>query len=341
MKINRPVNVLVSVLVSALLMTNPAIADAKRLGGGSSVGRQSSTVTKNQANLPAKPAAAPTASNTSPAAKPAATAPAAPAAQPSRFGGMGGILGGVAAGIGLSYLFSQMGMGGAGGLGEGLASMLSGILMLAAVVFIGLFLYRRFGGAGKSSMTPAMAGMSPGWNGSDSPKQEPLMQSTHVQSTSVQPTPMATSNQIPLMNDTVNATVNESPMKADLTPSNWPDKDSFLQNAKALFIQLQEASDQQNLDKMREYTTPDLFNSFRQEMLSRTSAYNFTQVLTLAADLIAVEEDGKEFLTSVRFSGTLREEKDGPIVEFEEVWNWVKPMDGNLGWLLCGIQQVN
>ena len=114
-----------------------------------------------------------------------------------------------------------------------------------------------------------------------------------------------------------------------------------MQNAKSLFIQLQEASDQQNLDKLREYTTPDLFNVLRQDMLARSTAINFTQVLTLAADLVALEEDGNEFLASTRFSGSLREEKDGAVTEFEEVWNWVKPAQGNVGWLLCGIQQLN
>jgi predicted lipid-binding transport protein (Tim44 family) len=76
-------------------------------------------------------------------------------------------------------------------------------------------------------------------------------------------------------------------------------------------------------------------------MLARTTAISQTQVLTLAADLIAVEEENNEFLASVRFSGTIREEANGPVEEFSEVWNWSKPMNESAGWILCGIQQLN
>lgn len=329
----------VAILVSGF---TSSLAFAKKMGGGMSMGRQSSSVFRNQNSLPPKPTPAPVASNPASSAKPtpaapAPAAPAAPAPQPSRFGGLGGILGGVAAGIGLSYLFSHMGLG---GMGEGLASMFSGILMIAILAFVGMFLYRKFAGKSNNMMTPSMAGMpgSPSsnnsWNANEmqAAKNEPTFQSVPVQAV-----PMATSNQLPLINEQTQSL----PIQADLTPSNFSDKESFLNNAKSLFVQLQEASDQQNLETLKEYTTPEFFNLLRQDMLSRTSAIQFTQVLTLAADLIAVEDDGKEYLASVRFSGTIREEKDGPIESFEEVWNWVKPIHGQVGWLLCGIQQLN
>lgn len=314
-------------LAVALLTCN--FAYAKRLGGGASMGRQSSSVTKNQNSLPPKPTAAPVGekptSTVNPTSAPAA--PTAPVRQPSRFGGLGGILGGVAAGIGLSYLFSHMGMG---GMGEGLASMFSGILMLALVGILIMFLIRKFGPKSNSMFASAPAGsfnranvepnFSSNWN---SPNQRV--------------------NQEPILNNTASQPylVNGNSSQLDAAPTHLSEKDSFLQNAKSLFIQLQEASDQQNLDKLREYTTPDMFNLLRQDMLNRSSALSFTQVLTLAADLVALEEDGKEFLASTRFSGSLREEKDGPVTEFEEVWNWVKPAEGNTGWLLCGIQQIH
>ncbi|SMC55257.1 Tim44 domain-containing protein [Polynucleobacter kasalickyi] len=317
----------ISFLAVALLTCN--FAYAKRLGGGASMGRQSSSVTKNQNSLPPKPTAAPVGekptSTVNPTSAPAA--PTAPVRQPSRFGGLGGILGGVAAGIGLSYLFSHMGMG---GMGEGLASMFSGILMLALVGILIMFLIRKFGPKSNSMFASAPAGsfnranvepnFSSNWN---SPNQRV--------------------NQEPILNNTASQPylVNGNSSQLDAAPTHLSEKDSFLQNAKSLFIQLQEASDQQNLDKLREYTTPDMFNLLRQDMLNRSSALSFTQVLTLAADLVALEEDGKEFLASTRFSGSLREEKDGPVTEFEEVWNWVKPAEGNTGWLLCGIQQIH
>ncbi len=317
----------ISMLAVALFTCN--FAYAKRVGGGSSMGRQSSSVTKNQNNLPPKSEAAPVGQKPTSAANPtsAPAAPVAPAKQPSRFGGLGGILGGVAAGIGLSYLFSHMGMG---GMGEGLASMLSGILMLAILGILIMFLIRKFGPKSNSMFASAPAGafnranVEPNFdNNWNSPSQRVNQQPTLNNSSSQPYLGNANAGQL------------------DAAPTQLSDKESFLQNAKSLFIQLQEASDQQNLEKLREYTTPDLFNLLRQDMLGRSSAISFTQVLTLAADLVALEEDGKEFLASTRFSGSLREEKDGPVTEFEEVWNWVKPAQGNVGWLLCGIQQLH
>ena len=88
MKSKLVTNTFVS-LITVMLFTGASV-EAKKLGSGNSVGRQSSTVTKNQSTLPAKPAAPVS------AAKPATPAPA-PVAPPSAFDGMGGILGGIAA----------------------------------------------------------------------------------------------------------------------------------------------------------------------------------------------------------------------------------------------------
>jgi len=70
-------------------------ADARRIGGGRSVGAQRS-VTAPPASTPAKPA----------------QQQAAPQAQPSRWGMLGGILGGLALGGLLGYFFGGNGLGG-------------------------------------------------------------------------------------------------------------------------------------------------------------------------------------------------------------------------------------
>ena len=70
---------------------------------------------------------------------------------PSAFGGMGGILGGIAAGIGMSYLFSHMGLG---GLAEGIASMISGLLMFGVLSLIGFWIYKKFIRKEQNDTTP-------------------------------------------------------------------------------------------------------------------------------------------------------------------------------------------
>jgi predicted lipid-binding transport protein (Tim44 family) len=141
----------VSIAISVLLVGVPV--EAKRVGSGNSMGKQSSTVTKNQSSLPAKPAAAPVS-----AAKPVTPAPATPVTPPSAFGGMGGILGGIAAGIGLSYLFSHMGLD---GLGDGIASMVSGLLLFGILALVGFWLYKKFATKDKNNTDMLPASKSP------------------------------------------------------------------------------------------------------------------------------------------------------------------------------------
>jgi len=93
-------------LGTALIATD---ADARRLGGGRSVG--------TQRNVTPPPASAP--------AKPAQPQQAAPQQQPSRWGMLGGILGGLALGGMLGYLFG----------GSGLLGFLLLAALAVAVVF--------------------------------------------------------------------------------------------------------------------------------------------------------------------------------------------------------------
>lgn len=122
-------------------------AEAKRLGGGSSIGM------KRQAT--------PAPSAPTQAAKPAPAAPAAaPAATPPKPAGMSRFLGplaGLAAGLGIAALLSHF------GLGEGMANL----LLILALVMVAFFVVRwlmskrspqsgmQYAGAGAGNATPA------------------------------------------------------------------------------------------------------------------------------------------------------------------------------------------
>ena len=88
---------------------------SKRMGGGKSVGQQSSNVSKKQAAPPAQ-AAPPT---------------AVPAPAPAR--PWGAMLGGLAAGLGLAWLASSLGLGEA--FGNILMALLIGVAVMAAIAW--------------------------------------------------------------------------------------------------------------------------------------------------------------------------------------------------------------
>jgi predicted lipid-binding transport protein (Tim44 family) len=63
-------------------------------------------------------------------------------------------------------------------------------------------------------------------------------------------------------------------------------------------------------------------------------------VVTIDAKLLGIETGEVDYLASVHFSGTIRENGQVEAAPFSEVWNLSKPRSGGGGWLLAGIQQT-
>jgi len=112
----------------------------------------------------------------------------------------------------------------------------------------------------------------------------------------------------------------------------------FVRNAKVHFIRLQAASDEKNLADIREFTTPEVFAEIKMQLDEDKVAINKTDVVNLDATLLGIETGPTEYLASVRFSGSVRE-NEAEATPFAEVWNLSKPVAGRGGWLLAGIQQ--
>lgn len=119
------------------------------------------------------------------------------------------------------------------------------------------------------------------------------------------------------------------------------DVEGFVRNAKVHFIRLQAANDAGNLEDIRAFTTPEMFAELKMDFVDRSDSAQSTDVVKIDADVIEVAEESGRYIVSVRFSGLIREDKQGPVEAFEEVWNLVKPIEGAGGWLLAGIQQMH
>ena len=66
-----------------------------------------------------------------------------------------------------------------------------------------------------------------------------------------------------------------------------------------------------------------------------------TDIVTLNAELLEVVTEGNRHIASVHFSGTLREVVGATATPFDEIWNLAKPVSGDQGWVIAGIQQLN
>lgn len=117
------------------------------------------------------------------------------------------------------------------------------------------------------------------------------------------------------------------------------DAAGFLRAAKTNFVKLQLANDAGDLDEIRDFTTPELFEALSADVLARAGERQETDVAGLEAQLLEVKSEAGRHWASVAFSGLVREAADEEARPFSEVWHLAKPMDGSSGWLLAGIQQ--
>lgn len=281
-------------------------AEAKRMGGGGSFGKQSQSYQRaappqqSQAAAPAKPNSAATAGGA-----------AGAASKPSM---MRNILGGALLGLGLGALLSHLGIGGA------LASMISTILMVALIAFAIMFIIRMIRGRNGNQPQPAFQ------HGYSARTQTPEIGSGIAGN---QPAALQSSG----------AMASAAALDANDVPADF-DVESFLRNAKTYFIRLQAAWDRGDINDIREFTTPEMFGELRLQLQERGDTKNVTDVVSLDAVFYGVERVGNEYIASVKFSGMIREADYAPTEPFTEAWNLSKPVDGDGGWVLAGIQQL-
>ncbi|MDE2202224.1 MAG: Tim44 domain-containing protein [Burkholderiaceae bacterium] len=330
---------MVGALVATLALGAALDANAKRMGSSRSIGKQSSTVTQRQQTAPAT-TPSPT-QQAAPAAQPSPSAPAPlPAQQPRR--NWGGMLGGLAAGLGLGYLLSKF------GLGAGLASLLSNLILIALMAFVVMWIIRKV--RGSRPQGPAYATGGPSLGGEREPY-VPQPVAPAPQAAAPAASALNTGNTsglgagAPTAAQSWNLGGPAAPAAAVTPQQPWGvpadfDTQAFLRNAKVYFIRLQAAWDAGNLNDIREFTTPEMFAEIKMDLADRGAAPNKTDVVSVDAEMLGIETHPTEYLASVRFSGMIREEANAPAQPFAEVWNLSKPTQGSGGWVLAGIQQL-
>ena len=324
--------VILSAVFAVTLTLSGTAADAKRLGGGGSVGKQSSNVTQRQApaNTTATPSTAPGAGAA------AAAAPKKP---------WGAMLGGLAAGLGLAWLASSLGLGGAFG-----QIIMFALLALVVMVVIG-FVMRRlkssaanspgatraqspfaFQGAGNAPETTPTRSYSPANVGNDASARPWERSATAFDSNSAAPV------------------AGGSMIGSGLAGSqSWGvpagfDAEGFLAACKSNFVTLQDAWDRSDIQNLRAMMTDDMLEQIKTQLADREThtggSLNKTEVVMLDAKLLGIEEMSDVYMASVEFSGMIKEDTSSGASPFREVWNMTKPRTGGSGWLVAGVQAL-
>ena len=282
---------------------------ARRMGSGKSMGQQSNNVSQTQGTKPAQ--------NATPAS-PASAAAAAPQRRP-----WGAMLGGLAAGLGLAWLASSLGLGEAFG-----QIIMFGLIALAIMMAVGYFMRRR---------AAANFGASPGplaYQGASA--SYPAQQNTDMFKS--QPsTPTTGANTGSMIGSAV----------AGFQP-NWSvpagfDVDGFLAKAKENFVTMQDAWDRSDTSSLRQLMTDNMLTEIKAQIAERDAAstvgqMSTTEVVSLDANLLGIEESVDGYLASIEFTGMIRETSNASPESFKEIWNMSRSKHDNSGWLLAGIQ---
>lgn len=234
------------------------------------------------------------------------------AAAMNRTGMFGGMFGGLLAGTLLGSLF--MGGGFAGG----------GFLDIIIIGLLGFFAYRLFRSRvgnnntrretrqnydyspPKTQETPQ--GSNSAW---DHLRSEPTIQNIH--------------------NENNDANMN--------IPASF-DQEEFLTGAKPLYLRMQEAWDQRDLDDILQFTTPSLFAELKKQTDEDPSPSK-TEILLVEATVLDVTQVEDEEHVAVLFDVLMREDQTSDATEqVKEIWNFTRTTGQSGSWKLDGIQQV-
>ena len=256
------------VALTAAMAFTGADAEAKRMGSGKSVGKQSSNVTQREA--------APS------SAKPAAPA-AAPSATPAPKKPWGAMLGGLAAGLGLAWLASSLGLG--AGMAQFMGFALAALAIMLVAGFVMRYLKSRREGTGQASASPFAfqgAGATPARDyspanvGNDASARPWERTGTAFEASS--PAPAAQGGSM----------IGSALLGAQSwgVPAGF-DTDGFLSACKTNFVTLQDAWDRSDISALRAMMTDEMLDQIKTQLAEREShtggVVNKTEVLRLDA----------------------------------------------------------
>lgn len=274
--------------------------EAKKFGGSRSYGKSYQTA-------PQQPAAKPDMMQQQNAAQRQAPAAAGSAAKK---GLMGGLLGGLLAGGLFAALLGS-------GAFEGLQIMDILIMALIAFVIFKLLRSRR-----PAPSTPAYAGPGMGQPPADQRRTFDLGNPGG----DATPAPAAPAS----------AGFGESAVPFNL-PAGF-DMNGFLAGARDHYRTLQDAWNKNDLAKIQEYVSPDLFEELRADRATLEGEQH-TEVMFVDAELVRADQVGQRAEVSIRFSGRYRDKVEGVEEPITDIWHLERDLSQpGAPWYIVGIE---
>ncbi|AOA59025.1 Tim44 domain-containing protein [Acinetobacter larvae] len=113
---------------------------------------------------------------------------------------------------------------------------------------------------------------------------------------------------------------------------------AFLRVARQRFNHIQAMNSASNIEEIRRYLTPELYQSMYQDIMANQDQ-NVAEFSNLTAVVTDSATENNQYVVSVRFTGTVSEDLNSTPEAFSEIWHFVKPAASQQDWLVAGIQQ--
>lgn len=113
---------------------------------------------------------------------------------------------------------------------------------------------------------------------------------------------------------------------------------AFLRIARQRFNHIQSVNSASNVEEIRRYLTPELYNSMYSDIVANQDQ-DVAEFSNLNAMVVESTTENGQYVVSVRFTGTVSEDLNSLPQPFTEIWHFVKPAGSQQDWVVAGIQQ--
>jgi predicted lipid-binding transport protein (Tim44 family) len=119
----------------------------------------------------------------------------------------------------------------------------------------------------------------------------------------------------------------------------WFNESSFISAGREHFLSLQQHWDANEMDKLAEFTTPQLLAFLRQERASLGDAFQSTYIDDLDVQLDGLDDQADKTIATLTFSGVEKSSRFDQGEAFSESWRMERLQGDNQPWLIAGMRQ--
>lgn len=119
----------------------------------------------------------------------------------------------------------------------------------------------------------------------------------------------------------------------------WFNEQRFLEAARGHFQSLQQHWDANEMDKIAEFVTPQMFQFLRKERADLGEGFQSTFIDNLTVQLDGLDDRADKTIATLTFSGVSKTSRFDQGEVFSESWNMERAQGDNQPWLVAGIRQ--